>query len=175
MKDSEQTEPGDTDDRHDEGVIQSVTTLLGRAIEVLARRSTRASRDSTADTGQAGSKREAAERTDRRGRTWEDEGEFTPGDATGEGESTPDDTTDEGDRGIEDVDPELLDVKSRIYQLLVAEGGEMTQSAIVERTRWSGSTVSRHLSEMESEGWVQRGRHGPSKSVQLVEEAEERE
>lgn len=73
------------------------------------------------------------------------------------------------DASIRDVDPELLDAKRRIRQLLLLEDGELPQAEIVERTRWTSSTISRKLCEMEEEGKVTRYQLGIGKHVLLPE------
>lgn len=74
---------------------------------------------------------------------------------------------DGGVRPLVDVDPELLDAKRRIVQLLVVSGGSLPQSELVERTRWTSSTISRKLCEMESNDVVIRYTTGAGKTVVL--------
>lgn len=52
----------------------------------------------------------------------------------------------------ENPDPSVLTKEERIIQLLNEQGGRMRQSNIVEEGDWSKSTVSRIISEMESDG-----------------------
>lgn len=79
--------------------------------------------------------------------------------------------TDPADHPLLSVDPELLDPEQRIVQLLLSENGRIPQSEIVERTRWTSSTVSRRLGDMESRGLVERRRFTDGKTVFLVEDA----
>ncbi len=62
-----------------------------------------------------------------------------------------------------------IDSESRreLCRLLEANDGEMYQSAVVEATTWSKSTVSRHLSALEDKGHLERNRQGREKIVRL--------
>ncbi|ELZ98093.1 hypothetical protein C440_02558 [Haloferax mucosum ATCC BAA-1512] len=73
---------------------------------------------------------------------------------------------------LPDVDPELLDPERRIFQLLIIEGGRLSQATLVERTRWSDSTISRTLCQMESQGRIDRYRLGTGKCVVLPQRRE---
>ncbi|AFK21276.1 MarR family transcriptional regulator (plasmid) [Haloferax mediterranei ATCC 33500] len=70
------------------------------------------------------------------------------------------------------VDPELLNPERRILQLLIIEGGRLPQATLVERTRWSDSTISRTLCRMETQGRIERHRLGPGKCVVLPQNRE---
>lgn len=57
--------------------------------------------------------------------------------------------------------------RERILRDLRAHGGQLRQQQLVRAHTWSPATVSRHLSEMEAEGTVERYRHGREKVVCL--------
>lgn len=63
-------------------------------------------------------------------------------------------------------DPMLTD-KERVRRLIAAEGGHMRQRAIVDRTGWSKSRVSRLLSAMVDDGTVVKLRVGRENVVCL--------
>jgi hypothetical protein len=79
--------------------------------------------------------------------------------------------TSQQDHPLLAVDPELLDPEQRITQLLLQEDGRIPQAEIVERTRWTSSTVSRRLGDMESRDIVERRRFAGGKTVFLSDEA----
>jgi hypothetical protein len=80
-------------------------------------------------------------------------------------------TTGQQDHPLLAVDPELLDPEQRITQLLLQEDGRIPQAEVVERTRWTSSTVSRRLGDMESRDIVERRRFAGGKTVFLSDEA----
>ncbi|MFC5367580.1 helix-turn-helix transcriptional regulator [Salinirubrum litoreum] len=102
----------------------------------------------------------------RDGRRDEQTGEQEPLGRVGDGPPA-----EQTDHSLLAVDPELLDPEQRIVQLLLSEGGRIPQSEIVERTRWTSSTVSRRLGNMESRGLVERRRFTDGKTVFLVDES----
>lgn len=61
----------------------------------------------------------------------------------------------------------MLTDKERIRQLLVAEGGQMRQRALVDQTGWSKSRVSRLLSTMVEDGTLVKFRVGRENVVCL--------
>lgn len=90
------------------------------------------------------------------------------GDATSSpAESASSPTTDGGTERTDyaDIDAQFLGAKRRIEQLLAAEEGYIQQSDLVARTRWSASTISRKLCEMESDGGIVRYQIGSRKVV----------
>jgi len=60
----------------------------------------------------------------------------------------------EADGKRSDVPPEFLSNEDRVLALLDEHQGQMRQSAIVEKTDWSKSKVSRVLTDMESDGQI---------------------
>lgn len=70
------------------------------------------------------------------------------------------------------VDPQLLNPERRILQLLLSEGGALPQSELVERTRWSASTISRALCRMETQERVERYRRGSGNLVVVPQNRE---
>lgn len=76
------------------------------------------------------------------------------------------------DNPILGVDPELLNPERRILQLLLIEGGRLPQATLVERTRWSDSTISRTLCRMETQSRIERHRLGSGKCVVLPQNRE---
>lgn len=62
-----------------------------------------------------------------------------------------------------------VDSGERILAALQARGGRAKQSDLVEDVRWSKSTVSRQLSELEAAGAVVRYTIGNEKLVMLPE------
>ncbi|WP_449404883.1 helix-turn-helix transcriptional regulator [Haloferax elongans] len=73
----------------------------------------------------------------------------------------------DSDHPLLGVNPELLNPERRILQLLHIEGGSLEQSALVEHTRWSESTISRTLCRMETQERIERHRQGNGKRVFL--------
>ena len=61
----------------------------------------------------------------------------------------------------------LLLLNERILELLARNGGGMKQTEITQAVEYSESTVSRHLSELESSGTIVRYRIGRGKFVYL--------
>lgn len=84
---------------------------------------------------------------------------------------TPDDSpvgsTSYSDHPLLGVDPGLLNPERRILQLLLVEGGALAQAEIVDRTRWSDSTISRTLCRMEAQERIARRQDGSGKLVIL--------
>lgn len=78
----------------------------------------------------------------------------------------------DADHPLVGVDPELLNPERRILQVLIVEGGVVEQSALVERTRWTDSTISRKLCRMETQGRIERRREGTGKLVLLPQNRE---
>ncbi|WP_241768228.1 hypothetical protein [Haloferax sp. ATB1] len=78
----------------------------------------------------------------------------------------------DANRGLLGIDPELLNSERRILQLLIVEGGRLPQSQLVERTRWSDSTISRTLCRMETQGRIERFQLGSGKCVVLPQDDE---
>jgi len=78
----------------------------------------------------------------------------------------------DADHPLVGVDPELLNPERRILQVLIVEGGMVEQSALVERTRWTDSTISRTLCRMETQGRIERRREGTGKLVLLPQNRE---
>ncbi|QOS13869.1 MULTISPECIES: helix-turn-helix transcriptional regulator [Haloferax] len=78
----------------------------------------------------------------------------------------------DANHGLLGVDPELLNSERRILQLLIVEGGRLPQSQLVERTRWSDSTISRTLCRMETQGRIERFQLGSGKCVVLPQDDE---
>lgn len=78
----------------------------------------------------------------------------------------------DADHPLVGVDPELLNPERRILQLLIVEGGALPQSELVERTRWSDSTISRTLCRMETQERIERHRKGTGKLVVLPQNRE---
>ncbi|WP_396613813.1 helix-turn-helix transcriptional regulator (plasmid) [Haloferax sp. S1W] len=78
----------------------------------------------------------------------------------------------DADHPLLGVDPELLNPERRILQLLLIEGGSLAQSALVERTRWSESTISRTLCRMETQERIERHQRGTGKIVILPQKRE---
>lgn len=76
------------------------------------------------------------------------------------------------DHPLVGVDPELLNPERRILQVLIVEGGVLEQSDLVERTRWTDSTISRTLCRMETQERVERRRDGNGKLVFLPQTRE---
>lgn len=81
-------------------------------------------------------------------------------------------STTDADHPLVGVDPELLNPERRILQVLIVEGGVVEQSALVERTRWTDSTISRKLCRMETQGRIERRREGTGKLVLLPQNRE---
>ena len=82
-----------------------------------------------------------------------------------DGKST--DTAGYSDHPLLGVDSELLNPERRILQLLLVEGGVLAQAEIVERSRWSDSTISRTLCRMEAQERIVRRQDGGGKLVIL--------
>ncbi|WP_241662593.1 helix-turn-helix transcriptional regulator [Halorubrum depositum] len=78
----------------------------------------------------------------------------------------------DADHPLVGVDPELLNPERRTLQVLIVEGGVVEQSALVERTRWTDSTISRTLCRMETQGRIERRREGTGKLVLLPQNRE---
>jgi uncharacterized membrane protein len=76
------------------------------------------------------------------------------------------------DHPLVGVHPELLNPERRILQVLILEGGVLGQSALVERTRWTDSTISRTLCRMETQERVERRQDGTGKLVLLPQNRE---
>ena len=76
------------------------------------------------------------------------------------------------DHQLVGIDPEILNPERRILQVLIVEGGVVEQSALVERTRWTDSTISRKLCRMETQGRIKRRREGTGKLVLLPQSRE---
>lgn len=55
--------------------------------------------------------------------------------------------------------------KPHLLELLASKGGRMKQTDLVESTEWSKSTISRHLTQLERDGYVKRVRIGRCKLV----------
>lgn len=81
-------------------------------------------------------------------------------------------STTDADHPLVGVDPELLNPERRILQVLIVEGGVVKQSELVERTRWTDSTISRTLCRMETQKRIERRREGIGKLVLLPQNRE---
>ncbi|WP_416841705.1 helix-turn-helix transcriptional regulator [Haloferax sp. DFSO52] len=84
-----------------------------------------------------------------------------------EPDGKPVDSASRSDHPLLGVEPELLNPERRILQLLLVEGGVLAQSEIVERSRWSDSTISRTLCRLEAQERVVRRQDGGGKLVIL--------
>lgn len=61
--------------------------------------------------------------------------------------------------------------KDALLELVEASGGRVKQAEVVRRTGWSKATVSRHLSQLEAAGAIERIPVGRCKVVLLPDES----
>ncbi len=66
--------------------------------------------------------------------------------------------------------PEPIPDEDRVVELLSAQGGSLRQQAVVDRTDWSKSKVSRLLSRMEERGTIRKVPVGRENAIELAGE-----
>lgn len=75
-----------------------------------------------------------------------------------------------GDGGVES--PEAIPDEERVLAMLSDHDGRLRQQAIVDRTDWSKSKVSRLLSKMEKRGTIRKVPIGRENVIELADEDE---
>ncbi len=70
----------------------------------------------------------------------------------------------------EPADARSIPDEDRVVELLSSQGGSLRQQAVVDRTDWSKSKVSRLLSRMEQRGTIRKVPVGRENAIELTGE-----